>query len=700
MAEMDKEIVPWRDKYRENEEPKTHHAPSFEDSFAIRGLCVAYDLTGQRKYLDACTRWADRMVDRQRRMTPKGAYYLNYGKFRQPGEDKGWWFAADASTVAEAVLAVAVRSEGERREKYLDSVRSFARLVIDNYVGKGEGITDGIWSFQGEWWSSTATFGTFLFHAYAVTKDPEYLKVALGCVDWMNGHDFHKPDPPAFAGLSIASVYYCGEFYAAALPYLEAGGPRRKMAESHVAEMLQWLAENQKGRGAKTDWGYLQMGKTYMSGMPYVMYLLAKQLPERRDLTSEADREMRYVTGLLFPDDKKPRLSIFHVWESSTWAMLSYAERLCPGAMFRSPATPIAPSALDGYGTRFLQMCDQSIVEMAKPIVPYFERYRKHEDPKTHHYPFFMDSYAVRPLCVAYDMTGAKKYLNACTRWADMVVGYQKQMTPKDAFFLNYGKFRQPGEDKGWWFVADSGSIGAAMLAVAVRCEGQRREKYLDSVRSFTRLVIDNYRRKSGGITDGIWNFDGEWWSSTATFGTLLFQAYAVTKNPEYLKVALGCVDWMNGHDFHKPELPAFAGLSAASVYYCGEFYAAALPYLEAGSQRRKTAESHVAEMLQWLAESQKGRGAKTDWNYRDKGKVHISGCPYFMYNLARDSDRYRDLAPEADRELRYIDELLFRDGKPRETNLEVWGLMTYGMMSYAERLSPGGLNRTSRQRP
>lgn len=336
IAEMDKEIVPWREKNRENEEPKTHHVPFFEDAFAIRGLCVAYDLTGEKKYLDACTRWADKMVDYQRRMKPEGAYYLNYGSFRQPGEEEGWWFVADAGTVASAVLAVAVRTEGEQRKIYLDSVRSFARLVIDNYVGKDGGITDGIWSFKGEWWSSTATFGTFLFHAYAVTKDPEYLKVALGGVDWMNGHDFHKSELPAFKELSPPVLLYAFEFYAASLPYLEADSPRRRTVEGHVAEAMKWLPENQKSRGAKTDWEYLQKGNTYMSAMPYVMYLLAWKLPQYQDQIAEADRELLYVTGLLFPDGKKPRLTNLHIWELSTWAMMSYAERLRPGALFRT----------------------------------------------------------------------------------------------------------------------------------------------------------------------------------------------------------------------------------------------------------------------------------------------------------------------------------------------------------------------------
>ncbi|NLF07912.1 MAG: hypothetical protein GX594_08035 [Pirellulaceae bacterium] len=235
-----------------------------------------------------------------------------------------------------------------------------------------------------------------------------------------------------------------------------------------------------------------------------------------------------------------------------------------------------SPAAPAEYRAHFLEMCDLSIAEMEKPLAPFFERYRKTEDPKTHHYPFFMDSYAIRPLCVAYDMTGQRKYLDACVRWADMMLSFQQRMTPKGAYHMNYGKYRQPDQDRGQWFVADCGSIAAAVLAVSARTDDQsRRKRYLDSIKMFSRMVIDNYASDGGGVTDGLWSYKA-----------------------------------------------------------------------------------------------------------------------YLMYLLAGCSERYSGLTSEADRELQYVDELLFRDGKPRETDLEVWGMMTFGMMSYAEKISPGGHKR------
>ncbi len=200
----------------------------------------------------------------------------------------------------------------------------------------------------------------------------------------------------------------------------------------------------------------------------------------------------------------------------------------------KGPSSGTAPAVPGDFRGRFLELCDLAVDELNKEITVYVEkRYRKGEDPKTHHMPFFEDSYAIRALAVAYDMTGEKKYLDACTRWSDHIVACQRQMIPKGAYFPNYDFGRQPGQDKGQWYVADSGSIAAGVLATAVRtADAKKKQLYFDSIRSFARLVIDNYVRKDGGITDGLWSYEGEWWASTAIFGELMFLAYAETHDP------------------------------------------------------------------------------------------------------------------------------------------------------------------------
>jgi hypothetical protein len=339
------EYAPFEEVYRTKADPRTHHFPFFEDAYAVRALCVAYDITGNKKYLAAAARWTDRVVAYQGRMTPKGAYYLNYA--RPPDAKAGEWYVADSGSVGLGVLATAVRTaDAQQKARYLDSVRSLARLVIDNYVGKEGGITDGLWSaYAGEWYCSTATFGSLMLLAYAETKDPEYLKIGLGALDWLNRHDFSKPQPPATGALGACQVFYCGEFYAVALKDLAPTDPRRKAAAKQIGLLVQWLNDHQAGRGAKKPVDYF-CADTYMAGMPYLQYIFARELPEHHDQASAADQEMRYVAGLLSKDglakDGRPAAAgTLIAWELMTWAMTSYAEKLCPGALLRTSRDPI-----------------------------------------------------------------------------------------------------------------------------------------------------------------------------------------------------------------------------------------------------------------------------------------------------------------------------------------------------------------------
>jgi len=51
------------------------------DSYAVRGLAVACEMTGKQEYLDACKLWSDHMIEFQEGMTPQGAYYQWGSKF-------------------------------------------------------------------------------------------------------------------------------------------------------------------------------------------------------------------------------------------------------------------------------------------------------------------------------------------------------------------------------------------------------------------------------------------------------------------------------------------------------------------------------------------------------------------------------------------------------------------------------------------
>jgi len=301
----------------------------YHDSYAVRALAVAYDMTAKKEYLDVCKRWSDRMVAFQNGMTPKGAYYMNYG--RNPGQNQGDWYSADSSSIAMGVLATAVRCTDQAdKDRYLDSVKSFARLVMDNYVGPAGGITDGLWSrYDGEWWCCSGVFGSLAFLLYEETGDEQYLKVALGALDWLNRLDYTRVKHISFEDAAPSVIMYILEAYSAGMQRLEAGSERRKAALAQISKTLQWMSKNQATRAEKCPWDYNSQWGSKLGGMPFHMYVYSKHLPEGKEVRSAADLELRHIGGLLAGKDK-PRLSQLMVF-----SMMSYAERLAPGRLFR-----------------------------------------------------------------------------------------------------------------------------------------------------------------------------------------------------------------------------------------------------------------------------------------------------------------------------------------------------------------------------
>jgi hypothetical protein len=346
------------------------------------------------------------------------------------------------------------------------------------------------------------------------------------------------------------------------------------------------------------------------------------------------------------------------------------------------------------FKRRFFRLCDLAAAELGKEITPFVDR--NNADPATHHMPFFEDAHAVRALAVAHDMCGKKAYLEACCRWCDRIIAYQKKMIPAGAYYMNHS--RAPGQDRGQWNVADSGSIGQGVLATAVRCtDPVRKARYLASVKAFVSLVTENYVGPEGGIANGLWPaYSGEWWCSTATFGTLLFLLYEETGEERYLKTAKKAFEWMLRQDFRKVKPITFEQRPSGIIFYCFELYVAALKHLKRGTPKYQRAAEQIRRALDWVAHNQKTRGA--DVPHYLKRNVDMAALPYLMYAFARHDKRFRDQTGPADRELRYIGDLLLSRGEPNVSRLMVWEVLTWGMLSYAERLRPGALCRGSRR--
>jgi hypothetical protein len=311
--------------------------PFFEDAHAVRALAVAYDMTGKRAYLEACRRWSDRIIEYQSRMIPKGAYYMNHG--RAPGQDQGQWNLADSGSVGSGVLATATRcADAADKARYLGSVKAFAQLAMDNYVGPEGGICNGLWpEYAGQWWCSSATFGTLAFLLYEETGEEKYLQVAKGALNWLLKQDFRELKPITFQQRPSGTIFYCFELYLAGLKHLPPESPGYRTAVQQIDLALDWMAKNQKTRGAAVP-DYTERNVD-MAGLPYLMYGFARQAPRWRGVMAAADGELDYIGKLLLAQGH-PNVSRLMVWEVMTWGMLSHAERLAPGALLRGSQTP------------------------------------------------------------------------------------------------------------------------------------------------------------------------------------------------------------------------------------------------------------------------------------------------------------------------------------------------------------------------
>jgi rhamnogalacturonyl hydrolase YesR len=307
---------------------ENNKVPFFVDSYAVRALCVAYDMTGNTNYLDACRDWSGRMVNYQEKMIPRGAYYMHYN--RKPGETTNDWYAADSSSIGMAVLATAVRCQGAEQKRYLKSAKIFADLVIKHYVKPSGGVSDGLWSkSSNEWWCSSGIFGSFLFNLYANTGDKRYLKTALGVTDWLNNWDLTKDQPFPLSQQGPAMLMYVMENYSAGWPYIVQDEARKKSAGAKVAWCLDWISTQQQKPLAERQWLTTVGWGMKFGGLPFHQYIFARQLPEDSQLAAAGDAELQRLEPIVFTGEPK-------VTQLPMFMLFSYAERLDPGDIYRS----------------------------------------------------------------------------------------------------------------------------------------------------------------------------------------------------------------------------------------------------------------------------------------------------------------------------------------------------------------------------
>ena len=313
------------------------------DSYAVRALCVGYDLTGKKEYLDACKLWSDRMIEFQEQMIPEGAYYMLYG--RKPGEKEGNWFSADCSSIALGVLATAARcSDPNEKERLLNSVKSFSSLVSNNFVKSSGGVSDGYWpASDDEWWCSTGIYGSLAFQLYKETGDEAYLKLGSGTIDWLNQIDFltvatHFPKKEILPVVMI----YCLEAYSTAFPFLDKKSEQYELAIAQWNNAFVWMKENQQG---KYGMDYVHQWGSKFGGLPFHMYHYADFVPGNESLVKSGDEELSYCMNIIKNPELSSRMGEPEFYEQldqlAIFTMFSYAQRVSPGTIYRTSNEPV-----------------------------------------------------------------------------------------------------------------------------------------------------------------------------------------------------------------------------------------------------------------------------------------------------------------------------------------------------------------------
>ncbi len=93
---------------------------------------------------------------------------------------------------------------------------------------------------------------------------------------------------------------------------------------------LNWMQSNQASRVTSCPWDYYHQWGSKCGGLPFHMYVYGRLIPGMDNLTGTADTEMNYIASVLKdkPQNGLPQLAVF--------AMMSYAERVSPGTIYRS----------------------------------------------------------------------------------------------------------------------------------------------------------------------------------------------------------------------------------------------------------------------------------------------------------------------------------------------------------------------------
>ncbi|MGH7939593.1 MAG: hypothetical protein ACREFR_00790, partial [Limisphaerales bacterium] len=161
------------------------------------------------------------------------------------------------------------------------------------------------------------------------TGDKHYLKTALGVTDWLNHLDLTMDQPFPLSQQGPAMLMYVMESYSAGWPYIREDKEIGRAARAKVSWCFNWIQEQQQKPLDDRQWPPTVGWGMKFGGLPFHQYVFSRYFGGDRYI-SLGDAEMRRLAPMALAENAS------HLTQLPFFMLMSYAERLDPGDIYRS----------------------------------------------------------------------------------------------------------------------------------------------------------------------------------------------------------------------------------------------------------------------------------------------------------------------------------------------------------------------------
>jgi len=318
-----------------------------------RILMASYRITGNKEHLNEALRWCDNIYRKQQSAITstieEGGFWPDYGT-------DGNIYFGDAGT-ASTTLAIGYQyADAKRQALYLNAMKRYARFVTRGCLvaprGRGEkattswviqegdargalgcGYHKGKLSLQPYTISTATTGAAFFSELYAITKNPEYQKVASGAVRWLlkirkdDGEIPYTLDGKEQTRWPLDTLAYCTEAFVAADTYLN-DPELKKLMRQELRPTVKWFIKLQNPDGS---WGELRSPDQQRS--PRAVTFLTWWYNNIEPCPKVAGAVQKYCRYLLDPEKSKA-YGIKEIIRTTGFTGLAIAEVIAPGSTF------------------------------------------------------------------------------------------------------------------------------------------------------------------------------------------------------------------------------------------------------------------------------------------------------------------------------------------------------------------------------